>query len=655
MAGLAGENIVIGGIAYTLDLDDKQFKSGMAGASDNVDSLADRFQKAEAGSKIFAAGLAAIGAAAIGFGIASVKAYQESETASAHLEAVLKSTGGAAGLLKEDLDDQAQALMNLTGVSDEAVTSGQAMLLTFTNIRGGTMQKATDTLLDMATAMNSGVIPNTDELRQQAIQLGKALNDPTDGVTKLTKVGVTFNDEQKKQIETMQKAGDIEGAQAVMLQELQKEFGGSAIAAGQTFTGQMNIAKENFGNFMEIVGEGIVKSLRPLAEGFNNWFKSIGGAQGMMDILTNFMNKIKDNLPLIIGIIIGGLAPAFYALAVATWTAMAPLIPFIAAGAAIGLIAQAIIKHFGGIHEIMQRLQPAFRVMNTIWTTMILPALQSIWNIIKTQLLPALQELWQKIEPVLLPVLKVIGIIIGVVLVAAIMVLVGALWVVSKAITWLIDGASWLWTALSNAFQWIADKVIWFKDNFWFAIGSVLGFFAMLPIKIPIYVWDALVAIVGLIASIDWGNVFSAIGRAFVAVWDAIKGAAIGAWDYIKSINWGEVLVNIGKGLGNAIIDLINGAIHGAFSSVPILKDHIPQIPRFAAGINYVPYDMLAVIHQGEAVVPKKYNPSAGGGGGASITIQAGNIIASDAELRQFVRKLQTAADEVFQLKGASA
>lgn len=37
------------------------------------------------------------------------------------------------------------------------------------------------------------------------------------------------------------------------------------------------------------------------------------------------------------------------------------------------------------------------------------------------------------------------------------------------------------------------------------------------------------------------------------------------------------------------------------------------QIPAFAVGTNYVPSDMLAMIHQGEAIVPKAYNPAAGG------------------------------------------
>jgi hypothetical protein len=33
----------------------------------------------------------------------------------------------------------------------------------------------------------------------------------------------------------------------------------------------------------------------------------------------------------------------------------------------------------------------------------------------------------------------------------------------------------------------------------------------------------------------------------------------------------------------------------------------------FAVGTNYVPYDMTAQIHEGEAIVPKAYNPAAGG------------------------------------------
>jgi hypothetical protein len=37
------------------------------------------------------------------------------------------------------------------------------------------------------------------------------------------------------------------------------------------------------------------------------------------------------------------------------------------------------------------------------------------------------------------------------------------------------------------------------------------------------------------------------------------------------------------------------------------------KVPQFAVGTNYVPNDMLAMVHEGEAIVPKAYNPSANG------------------------------------------
>ena len=50
-------------------------------------------------------------------------------------------------------------------------------------------------------------------------------------------------------------------------------------------------------------------------------------------------------------------------------------------------------------------------------------------------------------------------------------------------------------------------------------------------------------------------------------------------------------------------------------------------IPKFAVGTNYVPRDMLAQIHEGEAIVPKAYNPAAnpgmGGGNGQMESLMA--------------------------------
>ena len=58
------------------------------------------------------------------------------------------------------------------------------------------------------------------------------------------------------------------------------------------------------------------------------------------------------------------------------------------------------------------------------------------------------------------------------------------------------------------------------------------------------------------------------------------------------------------------------------------------RLPAFAVGTNYVPRDMTARIHEGEAIVPKAFNPWANGGS------TGGDNAALIAELRTVTAQL---------------
>ena len=73
-----------------------------------------------------------------------------------------------------------------------------ALLLTFTQISGGTFDKAQMAILDMATAMATASGMEVD-LKDTTIKVGKALNDPIQGMTALKKAGVMFTESQKEQ------------------------------------------------------------------------------------------------------------------------------------------------------------------------------------------------------------------------------------------------------------------------------------------------------------------------------------------------------------------------------------------------------------------------------------------------------------------------
>ena len=59
-------------------------------------------------------------------------------------------------------------------------------------------------------------------------------------------------------------------------------------------------------------------------------------------------------------------------------------------------------------------------------------------------------------------------------------------------------------------------------------------------------------------------------------------------------------------------------------------------IPQFEVGTNYVPRDMMAMLHEGEEVTPKAWNPAAGGRAGNNA-----ELIAEIRALREEVRQLQ--------------
>lgn len=169
----------------------------------------------------------------------------EAERVSTQLDAVLKSTKGAAGLTAVEIKNMASEMQMLTTYGDEEVLSMQNLLLTFKQIKGDTFKQATMAVLDLSTAMGT-------DLNSAAIQVGKALNDPKIGLTALQRVGITFSDTQKKLIKDFTETGRVAEAQKIILKELESQFGGSAKAATNNLGGAIQQLKNKFGDLFEI-------------------------------------------------------------------------------------------------------------------------------------------------------------------------------------------------------------------------------------------------------------------------------------------------------------------------------------------------------------------------------------------------------------------
>jgi len=195
---------------------------------------------------------------------------------------------------KEAILELADSLSQITRFSDDAILSAQTIALTFGNIGADVFPDVTMAILDMSTKMGG-------DLQGAAVMIGKALNDPVNMLQSLTRNGVTFTEEQKQMIESLWASGDAAGAQKIVLGELNREFGGSAVAAGQTFAGQMDIIKNNLLNTAESIGMELLPQLKEMAaqlitfvqsDTFKGWVNDV--ITWLRDGLPEAMQKAKD-------------------------------------------------------------------------------------------------------------------------------------------------------------------------------------------------------------------------------------------------------------------------------------------------------------------------------------------------------------------------
>lgn len=217
----------------------KEFLSGLNEVGDEAKSLEDKLKGVGAVAAVAFAGYTAsiMGA---------VHAYGEQEKIGLEVEAMIKSTGGVAGVTGKMIDDLATSYSRLTTFSDDQVASAGKMLLAYTRVGKDVFPEATKASLDLAQKMGG-------DAAGAANLLGRALQDPEGGIKKLAKAGILFTDQQKAQIRVMQESGNTAGAQAIILKQVESQYGGLAEAAAGGL-GAITGLKNAMGQLAEGIG-----------------------------------------------------------------------------------------------------------------------------------------------------------------------------------------------------------------------------------------------------------------------------------------------------------------------------------------------------------------------------------------------------------------
>lgn len=529
------------------------------------------------GGQALTAGAAKLGSAIKG----AFDAFEESRRVTAQTEAVIKSTGEAAGVTADQIADLAGAISAKTGIDDEAIQKGQNLLLTFTNIKNQAgenndiFNRATKIMVDMGAAMGT-------DASGSAIQLGKALNDPIAGISALSRVGVTFTDAQKEQIRVMVEAGDVAAAQGVILDELGKEFGGSAEAQA-TASAKMKVA---FGNLQEQIGE----KLAPVMDRLATWIVEVG-------------------------------IPAFERLA--AWVEQHW--PEIQAR-----IEQAMTR----IREVIETVLNWIEAFWRTWGGTITAYVEGMWNIIR-----------ERIEAILKIIQGVINVIMGLIHGDFSQVWEGIKQIFTGALDYirsLIDQAMLMMRlAIEVAMRLIAGIF----DGAWDGIkravgaaaGAVVGSIAEIPGKITGLGADFLNAGAHIV-----GQLVSGVLGGMKGIGEGAADFAAGFANAVIDVVNDKVIDGINRKLEFTVSTGPLGKLPGIPNEISFNPPDLPHIPRLASGgiVKARQGGVLALLGEAgddEAVIPLKAGRdrlSGPQGGSTTVTVAPGAIVVHIGEIR---------------------
>jgi phage-related protein len=457
---------------------------------------------------------------------------REASLGQAQLNAVLKSTGGVAGVTAEQVNKLANSLQYQSKFTDDAILAGENMLLTFTNIGKDVFPTATQTVLDMSAALGQ-------DATQSAMQLGKALNDPIGGVTALRRVGVQLTDEQEKQVKAFMAVNDIAGAQKIILGELGREFGGSAAAQ---VTAWDNV-KKHVQDMQQTLGEALLPTIDKAGQVMNDVLANPKVQQALSD-LTKWLG---DNLPKALDTVIG------------------------------------VFGKFGtagdGIMKFIQPFIPALRSIMSTFDAM-KPTITAVGVVLFDKLKKTGDELAARVFPFLVAQVKKFSLWFA----QNRPLIENFIIVVGKAFAWLANAVAKFWTVvepilggLFNIILGLAKLIMQVATGDWAGAWETMDLIVQQTITA---MGDALVAGLDWIAGLMGGSL-AGIKAQWTSNWNAFKLILTQVWNIIKTtVNnglnaikayfsqaWANVISGVrsfGAGLVSAIVGSINSAISGA-------------------------------------------------------------------------------------------
>ena len=199
----------------------------------------------------------------------SIGAFAAYETQMFKLEAMTKATGFTAGFTSIELDRMAIAVGRDTLASASGIRDLQGVLLSFQSISGSVFKRAIAASVDLSAVMGQTAA-------SAGKTLAKALEDPINNLSALTRAGVLFTDQEKEKIATLKDANKTYEAQALILDKIEEKMKGAGTGGG--VAAAMDTLGENiaFASIQLAKVSGVATGVKNIANEFAEMFQMTG-------------------------------------------------------------------------------------------------------------------------------------------------------------------------------------------------------------------------------------------------------------------------------------------------------------------------------------------------------------------------------------------
>lgn len=219
---------------------------------------------------------------------ACVDEFKEGIEVETRLNAIIKATDQQYKYTTRDIKEFASALQEQTRFADDAVTSSASLLVATQKFSKEGLERTLELSADLAEAMGTDITSATQTL-------SKALIEPGEGLTRLRSIGISFTDSEEKMIETLRAAGDELGAQQVILDKVEKAYGGVAKSVASIDTSTLDKIKMVWSDIKEDLGEFFTNALGPV---FNWIYETLRWFERKLNQLNqraDFNKALSDN------------------------------------------------------------------------------------------------------------------------------------------------------------------------------------------------------------------------------------------------------------------------------------------------------------------------------------------------------------------------